>query len=132
VALLVSVVITGVGTFLPFATSGERSRTSFELVSLARRLEMVPDRWPSAASRVWFALPLLLVLCWLLVVTDRTVAGAWCALAACVVATAGLVAVWRSPLDAAAGWFVAVGGTVGMISSASIVLATRQQTRGGQ
>jgi hypothetical protein len=131
-ALLVSIVVTGVGTFLPFASSGERTRTSFELVSLAQRLELVPDRWPSAATRIWFALPFLLVVCWLLVVTGRTVAGAWCSLAAALVATAGLIAVRHSPLDAAAGWFVTFGGTVGSISSAAIVLATGQQGRGGR
>jgi hypothetical protein len=130
-ALLVSIAVTGGGTFLPFATSGERTRTSFQLISLARRLELVPDRWPSTATRIWFALPLLLVVCWLLVVTGRAVAGAWCMLAAALVAAAGLVAVWHSPLDAAAGWFVTCGGTVGSISSAAIVLATSQQGRGG-
>lgn len=125
--LLASVVCTGIGTLLPFARSGERSRSSYELVSLARRLDLVPDRWPGAVTRVWFAMPLLLVVCWLLVVTGREVAGAACALAVSVLALGALIAVWRSPLAVAAGWIVTSLGVVGLISSAVVVLTTRRQ-----
>jgi hypothetical protein len=131
VGLLASVVVTGSGTFLPFAASGERARSSFELVSLAHRLDLVPDRWPGAATRVWFALPLLLVVCWLLVVTDRATAGAWCSVAASAVAGAGLAAVGQSPLTPAVGWWLTLGGTVGLFSSAAVMLAMRRERRGG-
>ncbi len=127
VALLVSIVCTGVGTFLPFARSGERSRSSYELVSLARRLDLVPDRWPGTATRVWFAVPLLLVACWLLVVTGREVAGAMCALVVSALALSALAAVWRSPLAVAAGWTVTALGVAGLVFSAAVVLTTRRQ-----
>jgi hypothetical protein len=127
ITLLGAVVVAGVGTLLPFATSGERSRSSYELVSLARRLEIVPAGWPSAAARLWFAVPLVLVVCWLLVVVGRTPAAAWCALAAAAVLTFGLIAVWRSPLDVATGWAVTLGGTVGLVTSAAVLLTTARR-----
>jgi hypothetical protein len=130
VGLLASVVVTAIGTFLPFARSGERSRSSYELVSLARRLELVPERWPGVATRLWFAVPLLLALCWILVVTGRATAGSWCALAVSVIALGALIAVWRSPLAATAGWIVTAVGAVGLASCSAVVLCTRE--RGGR
>ena len=127
ITLLAAVVVAGVGTLLPFAASGERSRSSYELVSLARRLDIVPAGWPSAATRLWFAVPLVLVACWLLVVVGRTPAAAWCALAAAAVLTAGLIAVWRSPLDVSTGWTVTLSGTVGIVTSAVVLLATARR-----
>jgi hypothetical protein len=128
--LLASVVVTAIGTFLPFARSGERSRTSYELVSLARRLELLPDRWPGVASRLWFAVPLLLALCWVLVVTGRATAGSGCALAVSVIALGALMAVWRSPLAIAGGWIVTALGAAGLACCSLVVLCTRG--RGGR
>jgi hypothetical protein len=127
ITLLAAVVVAGVGSLLPFATSGERSRSSYELVSLARRLEVVPEGWPGAATRLWFAVPLVLVACWLLVLIGRTPAAAWCGLAAAAILTAGLVAVWRSPLDVSTGWTVTSSGTVGIVASAAVLLATARR-----
>ena len=63
-ALLVgtSAAVLVVGSFLPWLYSGERARSSFELVTVARRLGLSPEGWQGAALRLWPLVPLLCVL----------------------------------------------------------------------
>ncbi|MEY2958895.1 MAG: hypothetical protein RLZZ01_1463 [Actinomycetota bacterium] len=50
-----------VGTFLPWITSGSRSRSSYDLFGVVERLGFAPDGAVGWAIRLWPLVPLLLV-----------------------------------------------------------------------
>jgi hypothetical protein len=126
--LLAGTAVTALGTFLPFARSGERMRSSYELIAVARRLDVVPEGWPEVVTRLWFLVPLLLAVCWVLVIVGLDRPAAWCALGVVVAALVAVAVVWRSPLDLAAGCAVTVAGAAVLASGAGLIL-TRQGGR---
>lgn len=106
---LAAVVAVGVGSaFLPWAASGRAERNSFELVSLAEQLDLLP-RGTHVLAVLWPALPLLASVAVAATVLSRprlagtaaVLSGAWSAAVA--------IAVLRSPLAPRPGVGLALG-----------------------
>lgn len=111
VLLLVGLAVVVVGTFLPWGASGRAERSSYELVAVLSRLEVL-DGWLAAPATAWYFLPLLAAAGLVAVLTGRqplarilgTVTG---------VAVVGMaVALTRSPLSPRPGVCVTIIGTV--------------------
>ena len=114
-------------SFLPWARSGSASRTSYEVVEAARRLELVDGVWASLALS-WFFVPLLVVCAGLSATLGRPVATA--TLSAVVGSTAvGLAAaVEASPLDAEVGTSVALAaGAMALVGAGRLAWERRSR-----
>ena len=98
-------------SFLPWASSGDRARTSYELTRVAVRFDLVPPDL-DAFAQVWFLMPALVGVAWLARASGRD------AMATTVCVVVGLLSVvaatltMQSPLAAEAGAVVAMGSGV--------------------
>ncbi len=121
VAVGTSAAVLVVGAFLPWLHSGARARSSFELVTVARRLGLSPEGWQGAALRLWPLVPLVCVL--------ATVAAWWGRhlLAAVLADVAALSSGWLSvralTADLGANLRLGVGPTVTVVGAVLLVLA---------
>lgn len=107
---------TTVATFLPWASSGARTRTSYEIVDVAERAGVLSDSTEAVAG-LWYLVP---VVCGLALVgvaarSVRLVTLTAGTIGLTVVAGGMLVA--RSPLGAEPGLFLATG--LGVVAIAS-------------
>jgi hypothetical protein len=129
VAAVAAASVAVAASFLPWARSGEASRSSYELVSVVVRLEVLPEG-TGGLARIWYALPALLGCAWVAVAAVRP------RLAATLTAVVGLLSVvaayqtMRSPLVAEAGASLALGaGVVAMVAATFGLLKARRQPR---
>lgn len=114
-------------SFLPWARSGSATRTSYELVAAARRLEVVSGVGATLA-RGWYLLPLVVACTWLAATLRRPLVAA---VSSAVVGTATLAlvaAVKASPLPADTGTTLSlIAGIVALVGAAR--LAWEQRSR---
>jgi hypothetical protein len=97
------------GAFLPWGRSGSIDRSSFELVRLARRLDVL-DGAAATGARLWLAAPLLVAA---VVVAALAGRGTLAVGLGTLVAAAGVglaIAVHQSPLVPRPGLHVTMGG----------------------
>lgn len=116
--------------FLPWGRSGRRDRSSYELVAVADRLDVVSGT-AATAARLWYAAPAAAAVVWLAAVTGRR--GVALAVGG-VLAAAGIalaVAVRRSPLVARPGVPVTLvsAGVVGIGVVLALVEGRRRPAR---
>lgn len=107
--VVVGSLIVLIGAVLPWGRSGQTDRSSFELVRLARRLDVLDGALASVA-RLWLATPLLVAV---VVVTAWAGRRAVALTLGTIVAAAGVglaIAVQQSPLVPRPGLHVTIGG----------------------
>lgn len=124
-------VVLVVGSFLPWASSGSRSRSSYELVRVADRLDLLPGGWQSGAARAWFATPLVAALAAAAPLARHHLAprvGAVAAAAVAVFALVLVVMVHRSPLTADVGTTTSAVGAVATLVGAVVLSVTTPRT----
>lgn len=107
---------TTVATFLPWASSGARTRTSYEIIDVAERAGVLSDSTEALAG-LWYLVPVVcgLALLGVAVRSVRLVTLTAGTIGLTVVAGGMLVA--RSPLGAEPGLFLATG--LGVVAIAS-------------
>jgi hypothetical protein len=111
--------LTIVGALLPWLYSGARPRSSFDLVAIARRLDLSPEGWQGLLLRMWPLVPLVCVL--------ATMAAWWGRhrLAAALALVAGIGSSWLSlrvrSADLGANLRLAVGPTVTLVGAVALV-----------
>ncbi|MEJ7846052.1 MAG: hypothetical protein WKF93_10435 [Acidimicrobiales bacterium] len=111
-ALLVAgVAVAVVGTFLPWGASGRAERSSYELVAVLSRLEVV-DGWRADLATAWYFLPLLAAAALVAVLAGRRPLARILGTAMGVAVVGMAVAVTRSPLSPRPGMCVTIIGTV--------------------
>jgi hypothetical protein len=126
--VVVPVLIVLVGAILPWGRSGEVDRSSFELVRLARRLDVL-DGGAAAVARVWLVAPLVVAVVVAAGVTGRRALAVVTGTALVVVAVALVAATYRSPLLPRYGLHVTmVGAGALVIAGLSAVGARRRRT----
>jgi len=110
---------------LPWATSGERTRNAVELIDLTQRLGLADAAWER--SLLWASALLPAQVGGVLVAASlhrRRLAGVLCATAG-VVAIAGSIVVWRTPLLTELGPVAAtVLGTIAVVVGLSVAAAS--------
>lgn len=108
--------VTTLVTFAPWGSSGDRARSSYEIVDVAERAGVLPGSWAAVAS-AWYLVPVAcgLVLIAIALGTVRLAAFGGGTLGAFVVA--GGVLVVRSPLG------LEVGAVAGIVAGGCTVLA---------
>jgi hypothetical protein len=116
--------------FLPWGASGRRERSSYELVGVVDRLDVL-DGAAAAATKAWYLAPVLAAVVWLAAATGRPAVAR---VAAAVLAAGGAalaVAVRRSPLLDRAGTYatIAAAGVVGLGLVLAFVERGREPTR---
>jgi len=120
VALASATVVLGV-SFLPWATSGSRPRTSYELVGVAVRFDLVPsDLEPFA--RLWFLVPALVGVGWLAEASGRTSTAAIVCVAVGLLSVVAAALTMQSPLATEAGAVVALGSGVLAVGAGTVHL----------
>ena len=112
-----------IGSFLPWLRSGNRARSSFELISAARGLGLIEGWQVRALTALWYFIPLLVAVTWTASALrrDRLVAAAGALVGACALA-AGILAV--SFIRPDIGPIVSIGaGAVAALASLVLVRA---------
>jgi hypothetical protein len=117
-----------VGSFLPFARSGSATRTSYEVVRAAERLEVVTGSLATLAKG-WYLAPLLAATAWLAAALGRRVT----VIASCVILSIAALALGASltssPLRADVGVHIAsLSGAVSLLGAAILVWDMRRPT----
>jgi hypothetical protein len=108
--------VVAVAGFLPWARSGSRQRSSFDLARLADRLDLVDGRWTSILLALWAMIPLLAALTLLAAVFERPRPVLASAGLASALGVTGVALAARTPLPLSAGVWVALGGAaVGLV-----------------
>jgi hypothetical protein len=120
--------VAGAG-FLPWGASGQAERSSYELIGVVERLDVL-DGLAAAVSQAWYLAPLAAAAVWLAAALGRiglaqAIAGV---LAACGAALA--VAVVRSPLLDRAGPYVTIAAA--LVVALGLVLAAVERRRQGR
>lgn len=115
-------------SFLPWASSGERLRDSYELVSVAGRLDLVPSAL-AGPSRAWSLLPLCTLVTCVAVILRRTWLFATMSLIVGIAFVSLAIVVLRSPLGVEPGAPVGVvAGTSSVIGALIAIVAQRRRT----
>jgi len=115
-------------SFLPWASSGERLRDSYELVAVAGRLDLVPSAL-AGPSRAWSLLPLCTLATCIAVILRRTWLFATLSLIVGFASVSLAIVVLRSPLGVEPGAQVAVVAGMSSVVGASIaIVAQRRRT----
>ena len=109
-----SLAVAGAG-FLPWAASGRRQRSSYELVGVVDRLDVL-DGVAATATTAWYLAPVLAAVVWLAAATGRHGIARGVAAVLAAGGTALAVAVRRSPLLERVGTYatIAAAGVVGL------------------
>lgn len=114
-----------IGSFMPWARSGQTSRTSYELIGVAGRLDVLDGGWARLAA-LWLLVPVATGLAWLALSFSRSRLAATLAASVGLQAVAAAALTERSPLAAETG--VTVGrwaGSVALAAAAIHLLMTR-------
>lgn len=109
--LLAGLAVVVVGTLLPWGASGRAERSSYELVAVLTRLEVV-DGWPAVLLRAWYLLPLLAAATVVAVLAGRRGPARLLGTATGVAVVGMAAALSRSPLSPRPGVCVTIVGTV--------------------
>jgi hypothetical protein len=97
-----------VASFLPWATSGERARTSYELTRVAVRFDLLPTG-VAALAPIWYLVPALVGAAWLARSMDRrSLTSIFCVVVGLLSVVAAMLTL-RSPLVTEAGTVLAMG-----------------------
>lgn len=116
-------------TFLPWATSGTRTRSSYELVDVAGRAGVLSESTEVLAN-LWFLVPLACGLAVVGVAVRSVLLITATAGTIGVTVVAGGLLVARSPLGAEPGLFIAVG--LGVVAAATgigtLIMRKRRST----
>lgn len=98
--------------FLPWGRSGQRSRSSFELVDVAERAGLLPSPWAGLAP-IWYLVPALVGLAVIALAVGRPTMSAVLGGVIGVMSITGSTLLFRSPLIPEIGaWTALVTGTV--------------------
>lgn len=108
-----------IGSFLPWARSGQTSRTSYELIGVAGRLDVLEGGWARLAS-LWLLVPVATGLAWLALSFSRSRLAATLAASVGLQAMAAAALTERSPLAAETG--VTVGRWAGLVAIAAAAI----------
>ncbi len=111
VLLLAGLAVTVVGSFLPWGASGRAERSSYELVAVLSRLEVV-DGWLADLATAWYFLPLLAAGAFVAVLSGRRGLARLLGTTTGVAVVGMAMAVNRSPLTHRPGVCVTIVGTV--------------------
>lgn len=117
-------------TFLPWARSGQRWRSSYEVVDVAARAGVLPDGLAGAAP-VWYLVPALTGALLLAAALRRPLAAGALATTLGALVGTGSVLVHRSPLDAAAVVTAALALGAGTALCGAAVLGTVRKEQAG-
>lgn len=127
-AAFVSATATLVATFLPWASSGSRSRSSYAVIDVVERAGVLSPTWTSL-SALWFLLPVLVGATLLAVsVGSARLVALTTGTVSVLVITGGLL-VARSPLVVEPGLVLAVGtGACTGCTGIGTMILTRRHT----
>lgn len=109
--LLAGLAVVVVGTFLPWGASGRAERSSYELVAVLARLEVL-DGWVADLATTWYFLPLVAGATLAALLAGRRRLARILGTATGVAVVGMAVAVTRSPLSPRPGMCVTIIGTV--------------------
>jgi hypothetical protein len=118
------VLIVLIGATLPWGRSGAADRSSFELVRLARRLDVL-DGGAATAAKAWLAAPLVVAVVVVAGATGRRTLAALTGTVLVVVAVGLVAATYRSPLLPRYGLHVTMAGA-GALAVAGMANAVRR------
>lgn len=128
--MVVGAIGTGLASFLPWGASGRRTRNSYELVSVAGRLDLVPDAL-ILPSRAWYFLPLCVIAICLFMFLRCLWWATVLSLSVGLVALGLAVAVLGSPLGVEPGARAAVvTGSCSVVGALAMMVRTRGRRRG--
>lgn len=130
VAAGVLALVTTLATFLPWGRSGQRRRSSYQLIDVADRAGVLPSGWSSAATLLYLAPAACGVVLVALAARRHTVAGLATTTLGALVGTAAIL-VARSPLVAEPATRAAVllgAGTT--LSGVAVLVTARKETAG--
>lgn len=108
-----------IGSFLPWARSGQTSRTSYELIGVAGRLDVLEGSWARLAA-LWVVMPVLAGLAWLVLSFGRSRLAATLAASVGLQTLAAAALTERSPLATETG--VTVGRWAGLVALAAAAI----------
>ena len=114
------------GTFLPWLATGERERSSYDLSSIARRLNVASSTGERLAITLWPVVPFCLLGAAVLLVMRCSSGARLFAVAVSAYVGAVAIIVWRAPLDTGPGVPVTVVGTALFVAGALV----RESVRG--
>lgn len=121
-------VATTVATFLGWGRSGQRSRSSYELVDIADRAGVLPDAWAWAAPLLYLAPAVCGVVLVALAFRRAALAGAAATTLGALVGTASLLVI-RSPLVAEpAAWAALVLGAGTTLGGVAVLGTAEKET----
>ena len=124
-------VLAAFGLLLPWARTGDRNRSSIDLLSSAGALDVVTG-WPFAALLIgWFSVVVAAALALVLVAWGRTMVGVSVAGLVGPGVIVALVAVSVSPLALAWGAWIASGLGVGASIGSGLLVLSRVAEREG-
>ncbi|MCP4085280.1 MAG: hypothetical protein GY745_09570 [Actinomycetia bacterium] len=129
--VLAGLLVVGVGTmFLPWASSGQTSRNSIELMRSADRLDLLDGWMASVGLGVWLAMPFVAAAAVVALTLGHRLLGTALGAVVAVTLVAGVWAVKAAPLRADGGMTVAL--IVGVLTMAFTLggyfYATRDST----
>ena len=122
--VVVPVLIVLVGATLPWGRSGEVDRSSFELVRLARRLDVL-EGGAAAVARVWLAAPLVVAIVVAAGMTGRRGVAVAAGTALVGVAVALVAVTYRSPLLPRYGLHVTMVGAGALVIAGLTAVGAR-------
>jgi hypothetical protein len=105
-----SLIVVG-GALLPWGGSGRVDRSSFDIVRVAGRNQLLPDGLAGPA-RIWLLAPVALALVLVAAAYRRRALAVGVAVGLAAVGTVLVVAVWRSPMQPRFGLAVSLGGAL--------------------
>jgi hypothetical protein len=117
--VVVAVLIVLIGAALPWGRSGQADRSSFELVRLARRLDVL-DGGAATAAKLWLAMPLVVAVVVVAAGTGRRGLAVVVGTVLAVFAVGLVAATYRSPLLPRYGLPVTMAGA-GALAIAGMV-----------
>ncbi len=100
------------GTFLPWLRTGERQRSSYDLSTIARRLQVATSAGERAAIAVWPVVPFCLLSAAVLLIMRCTSGARVFAVLVSGYVGAVSVIVWRAPIDTGVGVPLTASGAV--------------------
>lgn len=117
-----------VASFLPWGRSGQTSRSSYQLVGVADRLDVL-DGSARTAAMAWFVLPVLVGLVWLARSVDRHGTAATLSALTGLLSVVAAALIERSPLAVEHGATLAKWTGAVAVAAAIAHLSTRRSTR---
>lgn len=124
--MLVAVAIEAAAGFLPWVRTGQRERTSFELISSARSLGVLDSGLERTLALAWYLVPLAATLAWLATLLHRERIGAALAVAAGVLGVGMVWAIDHGPIATLVGVRATLCAALVATAGGTLVLAGRE------